>query len=367
MPAPVIIPKVPPNIPPAPKTPPIRNPRRNPFPDGVPPGNKRPPDQDDCKEICVWAIVPVKTPKRIRYQYPGEPAIEVEGESFSIENIPGRVIATYTPNATVRISGNHAPWITWATNPFVAWLNLILNPSYVSFSPSPSFRGEFLRWEWANPLGDNGNATYNYAMIDIFYRDTSGIEQIGRLLPNQSSNNYSFWFYTPDSRSLVSLNLNPSNPQQIDQCRFRIFNAAGQTILDITRNVCPTVTEIPENCTFNETDRRLIYRYIQPKFSNNRIVVETRANCIDVYLNLLLGQGALAMKMATECSPVGCPPPKYEIDCCENDKCKDRKCPKGTAKRILIGGSRLQCVDAKGCVLQEIEYDPKCERVDCRC
>lgn len=351
---------------------PRTNPPKSPFPRPQPPWLPRPndTDQEDCSTVCVWAITPTKTPKKIRYQYPGESVIEVEGESYTIENIPGRTIATYNPTATVVVSG---PLYEWQDNftrlvrvgTYNFGVNLILSPFYVPGGHLP-FTGEYLDWEWTNPITN----IYNSSGINIIYRDSNNIVRKQRLYPNNSSNNYPN--FDVETRTLAQLNLNPSNPQQItpDQCRFRVFNATGQTIVDITRNVCPIVSEIPAICNYSQKDKKLLYTLKRRglKLNSPTLKVEVQSNCILVKLKFRLLDVPVPFEpiVAKECSPIGCPPPKYEIEC-DCDPCKNRECPPSTHKRVLIGGKILQCVDIYGCVISEKQYDPFCDKFDCRC
>jgi hypothetical protein len=218
----------------------------------------------------------------------------------------------------------------------------------------------------------NGYSVGDAARINVNYIDGQGISRAYQLYPPQQSYTSSNgWNLEIISRSLQSLNITPvgTNTPPPNECRFRIFNAAGQTILDITRDVCPTATVIPEKCELRKGEKETICRYKKlGKYDNTRLEVETRGSCIDVYLKSGLAQVPFfkGIKVAEKCSDQGCPAPEFKIDCCKKRGCEDKKCPPGTVTRVLIGRT-LQCVDSKGCVIKEIIYDPKCEKVDCRC
>lgn len=354
MPAPIIIRPIPPRFPTAPKAPPTREPLPIPFPDGSPPGNSNPNNLDDCPEICVWSKVPTKIPKKIVYTYPNETPVEVFGETWDTEITEGYNL---TPRTYYQVF--------WTA---VNWFNQEIRTTYgdVNFGTIGSFSivrrsgfgypgGQGVRVQYTDFGGNLVEEGIGILSTGSIYEIPFSVNEVDALKPGTFT-------------ILRVVQLGQTNPIPIEStCRFRVYDALGLTVVDLTRNVCPDVTEIPEQCIFPE-GYSLEYKVIKTltSTSGNTLSVEVRGNCIDIKQRILAFP-PINITVKTICSPEGCPPPQYKIDCCEELDCRDKKCPDGTATRVLIGGRTLQCVDKNGCVLKEIPYDPKCEKVDCRC
>lgn len=355
MPAPIInIRPLPPTLPQAPKTPPTREPFPVPFPDNRPPGNRKPNDPDNCPEICVWAKVPTLTPKRIVYTYPSEPSVTVFGETWNTVITSGSY--NLLPGVEYRVFWD-GTWFSGAP-----W-SVVFNGGAQSFQ---TVRGNFqitrrCPMGWAD--GCEVGFTSERGYIAVSFPQSTLVE-----IPFDRSGS-NFWNILTNSFRVTRV-VRVSNNQEIlpeSTCRFRVINSLGVAVVDITRNVCPTVVEIPSQCTYpQEYSLEYKVRKVLTSLKGNPITVETRGNCIDIKQEIL-SVPPIKVTVKTICSPVGCPPPQYKIDCCEEADCSDKKCPNGTVTRVLIGGKTLQCVDANGCVLREIPYDPKCERYDCIC
>jgi hypothetical protein len=230
------------------------------------------------------------------------------------------------------------------------------------------FTGELIevRFSVQNPNTSSLNAL---SQLEAVYRSPDGTINVIGL--GNSCNFNPFAYFRSRRINFVRFNrINQNPPDPETTCRFRIFAADGSTVIDITREICPTATVIPERCELRKGEKEIISRYTKlGKYDNTRLEVETRGSCIDVYLKSGLVQVPFfkGIKVAEKCSDNGCPAPEFKIDCCKKRGCEDEKCPDGTYKRILVKGKTLQCVDKNGCVLKQIPYNPKCEKPDCYC
>jgi hypothetical protein len=342
-------------------------PRPNPLPNQEPPtGIPRPPNDlgdnsDDCNEICVYAIVPIGVPRRIRYQYPNEDPVIVEGDDWDTD-----ITEAYnlTPRTYYRVFWTATNWFDQEIATTFPGVNFVVigNFTIVRRLGYGVPTGVGVRVEYVNFGGQ-------VVEEGISILTSGSIFEVGYFISNVDA------LRADTFRILSVVPLGQTSPVPTEStCRFRVYNE-GQTVVDITRSVCPTVTELPEACTFDNSVRQLVHREVVPRGSSNRYryFVEISGNCARARRALIssLGIGTfLAVTIVEVCSPEGCEdrPPVMNIECCINrDDCDGKKCPQGTATRVLIGGNTIQCVDANGCVLKEIPYDPKCEKSDCIC
>jgi hypothetical protein len=350
---------------PLPRTPPAPDPLPNPIPPiGIPtPPNDLDDNSDDCDEVCVYAIVPIGVPRRVRYQYPNEDPVTVEGDDWSTD-------ITEAYNLTPRTYYQ----VFWtATN----WFDQEIATTFpgVNFGVIGNFTiVRQLGYGVPGGIGVRVQFTdFGGTLVEqgISILTTGSIFEVGYSVNSVDA-------LKPNTFTILSVvPVGQTSPVPIEStCRFRVYSE-GQTVVDITRSVCPTVTELPETCTFDNSVRELVHRERVPKSNLNRYryFVEISGNCARAKRALIPIVGIdintfFAVTIVEVCSPEGCEgrPPVMNIECCINrDDCDGKKCPQGTATRVLVGGRTIQCVDANGCVLKEIPYDPKCEKADCIC
>jgi hypothetical protein len=322
------------------------------------------------KEEKCWVInYIIPRPKIIRYKYPRENWQEIAGDRFTIDQIPDRILATYRPRwlsiVTCRMNiDGHIP--AGSLQDVGAWI--IPNPFYVPFSPSPTFTGIYLRWEWLNPFTNNGNATYGNFGVRIFYLNNQNVETSVDLLPDSSSNNYAFWFFTCISRRIDQMSLIAENPVTIPgNCRFKVFNCSNQVILDITNTVCPEVEVI--DCQFTPNDLKTIK--ITPKdrevlinlpgFLTKLPFTRDKQKCVKVVLLRLVANPFTErfFEILEICSPPCCQKePFVEIECesdCGCERCPDSYC------FACLNGNEVCCYGGDGTVIKRIPLDKLCK------
>lgn len=357
----------------------LRNPpnQRTPFP-GAPRG-RRPEDNGDfCVEgsgaWCVKAIVPTITPEKIRYRYPDEDWQELEAKDYFIVQPPS-VPAEWGDTGEFYdcfIEDTNKAFVECIFQAMPYRYRLLVNNGYAPFKVFSEDYGTDFTVLDANTCQRVAVAEVPVKRYTVRCQETPNGSNYSRILA--------------DIRAEASLPVNnilriqklikSSNGEQwqspASRCIFRVFDGNNQEVFSRTESVCPQVEVIPEKCEFKPQNKQIVAKHRKiALLLNQYLKVDTEDNCIVVRVitegvndsfpsNLIFRR-----EIARVCSPEGCPPPQYEVECpCK--PCDGKKCPPGTKTRILIG-NRLQCVDANGCIISEIPFDKDCETYDCTC
>ncbi|MEG3437291.1 hypothetical protein V0288_09185 [Pannus brasiliensis CCIBt3594] len=352
--------------------------RRVPFP--VPPNSNYDSTGAYCKGIrgdrCVWVTVPILIPKKIRFKYPDEEWQEVEGETYSVDKAQSQggdhLSQWYLWDCTINVEYWHdfGNQVYRNVAIFRAWHGV----RYTNYR-IPAFVGTFVS---ARVLGDI--RTYGLLFtgwnIEVTYRDASNSLKtliFETQFTNATGENRYWERY--ESKSIINISFsNVYGQPPPETCVFKIFNKDDQEVFSRTESVCPEVEVIERQCVFDKaTEFNVLVTNILGRLSLDSLAefediqVVTENNCLKINRRQFSTDysSVIVQNLETICSPEGCPPPEYRVDCMCG-YCKDKKCPQGTVKKILVGGI-LQCIDKSGCILKEIPYDDRCEVFNCKC
>jgi hypothetical protein len=204
-----------------------------------------------------------------------------------------------------------------------------------------------------------GGAISGLASVEVQYQDLKGVLQSYQWVTFNIPG--SLFQFRLKSRSYKLRFIDITNDIVPDfDCVFKVFDVFNQTILSITRDVCPEVIVVPERCYFKAENERLVRRVIVGFLQN--LKTEYNGNCATVWLDA--PPLPFSTEIYKECSDnPSCPPPRIRFGKCE-EKCE--QCPPGTAIKVLLGGN-IACVDSVGCVLKTVKYKPSCNSYDCIC
>ena len=337
----------------------------------------------DCffNQLDCWKIrYAIPKPKIIRYQYPGESPVDVEGVRYTIENI--------TPSG----GENFGKWRLWdlqawgegwvsayaqeykygqivvragrkyGDGGFWQWDQAYIEGTLLSFEPFPQFVGEsFVR---------GAGFVYTYK-----WRDVTGTIREGQVYASGSFQDMSnlfagWWWQVAKSGPIIKAVWIPADgplQEPLPQCRFKVFDINDNVIVDLTKNFCPAVTEFP--CTNDgqmikeitlKPEDRIVWLATNPVLKIVTTNIDGRVcKRIDLQYIGAGGTGSYTRTIAEICSPKGCNiPPYIEYKC--DDDCNCQRCPDGTCFACLDGDS-ICCYGDSGTVIKRFPLKEKCK------
>ncbi len=304
-------------------------------------------------EECGQVVYREYLPPVVRWRYPGEQWQEIEGDDYSIEQLPAQCCGSWDLTVEYYVPGCNG---------------------IQTYSGTRTVRipyGTFRRLEYTldNP--------FVRSSIQIVYWDCN--QKIEKTLSVWGSSGKSS--VIANCGDSTAIHDQPGSTYQVvnavriggsdlgcTECTFTVYKNQ-QIVHSEQREDCPEVEVLP--CRLSDVVKEIevkkiaYYQAIEiADFARDTLfTVPIPSNCLNIYITNI--QASIIPLpdiypdytfVAQICSDIGCPPPEYQVICdCECESCPDGTCP-------VDCGAHICCYEASGVAVKSIKRENYCNQ-----
>ena len=303
-------------------------------------------------EACGRVVYREYLPSVVRWRYPGENWQEIEGDDYSIDELPAQCCGTWDITVYYSVPGCNG------------------TQAYSGAGVKRIPYGTYQRLEYRtdNPFARTSIQLVYYDCVQnkekaLFVWSSTGKSSV---IPN-CGDSEAIHDMPGSTYQIVDAVRVDGSDEGCTKCKFVIYKNQ-QIVHSETREECPEVEILPCRLSSEvkqiKIEKLIYYQGIEVvNFARDTIfTVSIPSNCLNIYVTNL--QPSIIplpdvysdyIFVAQICSNIGCPPPEYNVICdCECESCPDGTCP-------VECGAHICCYEASGVAVKSIPIENYCD------